>query len=242
MCKYYIIDNNVKTIDSILKTMEDFDEFKFIGNSCDYNKALNLLLKESPTLIFLNIDNLANSFQFVQDINLYSNDPIEFVALSNKKDKAYQTIKLSFCDFLLTPITDLEIRKTILNFQKKKLSRTSIQSICLKSYKDYQYLNTNEILFLKADNNTTEFHMNDGSIINAYKTLKTFEKRLPFEFSRIHKSYIINTKYVSRIQFGKCTCSIKRNSQDIPFTNTYLPTIQRMNNMLAGDSLAANLN
>ncbi len=211
--------------------MGDFDEFYCIGVSDDYDSAMNTVLKETPSLVLINIDNTVNPFQFVSDANLFSNISLTFIAISNQKEKAYDVIKSGFHDFLLSPTTDLEIRKTILNFQKKKLVKKK-KCICLKSYKDYRYLNTDEILFLKADNNTTEFYMSDGRIIHAFKTLKTYETLLPKEFSRIHKSYIINSNYVSRIQYGKSTCSIKKSSFSIPFTKTYINTIENLNNAL----------
>ena len=75
--------------------------------------------------------------------------------------------------------------------------------------------------------------MNDGNIVNAYKTLKTFENILPNNFHRIHKSYIINKNFISRIQFGKSTCSIKRNNHEVPFTKTYITSIKSINKSLS---------
>ena len=75
--------------------------------------------------------------------------------------------------------------------------------------------------------------MSDGSIVSAYKTLKTYEGLLPSQFLRIHKSYIINKDYVSRIQFGKYTCTINNNNHNIPFTKTYIDNIQYLNNNLS---------
>ena len=93
-------------------------------------------------------------------------------------------------------------RKTVLKLQYNfpiQFKRT----ICLKSYKDFQYLKTDEILFLKADNNTTDFYMSDGKVINAYKTLKTFEDILPNNFYRIHKSFIINKACITSKNYNK---------------------------------------
>lgn len=242
MCNYYIIESKSSTLNSIKKVMSDFQEFNCLGVSQNHDNAMNMVLKRTPSLVFINIDgNLENPFQFVQEANLYSSETIEFIAISSKKENAYEAIKMGFCDFLLSPLSDLEIRKSILNFQKKKLVKKK-RNICLKSYKDYQYLNTDDILFLKADNNTTEFHMSDGSVVNAYKTLKTFESILPKQFSRIHKSYIINKNFVSRIQFGKSTCSIKQNNHSIPFTDTYIEIIESMNNSLSQFTYSSSLN
>lgn len=217
--------------------LEDYHEFNCIGVSNEYNHALNMLLKETPSLVFFDIDStLEKPFEFVNELNLLFSDyfPV-FIAISSSKDKAYEAIKNGFFDFILNPLSELEIRKSILKFQKKNPAIIN-KNICLKSHKDYQYLNTDEILFLKADNNTTDFYMSDGNIISAFKTLKTFEGVLPENFLRIHKSYIINKNYVSRIQYGKLICTIKKNSYDIPFTKTYIDNIEIMKKTLSHNS------
>lgn len=217
--------------------LEDYHEFNCIGVSNEYNHALNFILKEIPNLVFIDIDNtLEKPFDLVNELNILFNDyfPV-FIAISSSKDKAYEAIKNGFFDFILNPLSELEIRKSILKFQKRNPAIIN-KNICLKSNKDYQYLNTDEILFLKADNNTTDFYMSDGNIISAFKTLKTFEDALPENFLRIHKSYIINKNFVSRIQYGKLICTIKKNSFDIPFTKTYIDNIEIMKKTLSHNS------
>ena len=65
--------------------------------------------------------------------------------------------------------------------------------ICVKSYGDYRYIDSNDVLYLEADNNSTDIHLNNGEMITAFKTLKHFENTLPnSQFLRIHNSYMIN--------------------------------------------------
>lgn len=233
MRNYFIIDNDQNSIQRIKHVLEDYYEFNCVGVSSDYDDAMNTILKETPDLVFFNVDNaVENPFRLAQELNLFNDDFPVFIAMSSSKDTVYDVIKNGFFDFLLCPLPELEIRKTVLRVLKKFPARAR-KNICLKSYKDYQYLKTDEIMFLKADNNTTDFYMNDGNIITAYKTLKTFEDILPNNFHRIHKSYIINKNFVSRIQYGKLSCTIKRNSYEVPFTKTYISTIENMNRALS---------
>ena len=234
---YFIIENNTNSINSIKKVLDGFEEYHCVGISDEYENALNTILKESPNLVFFNIDDVVEQpFNLIQELNQFSNSIPNFVAITSTKEKSYEVIKNGFYDLLLNPLTDLEIRKSILKFQKKNPIENK-QKICLKSYKDYQYIDTEEILYLKADNNTTDFYLKNGRIVNSYKTLKTFEKLLPPNFIRVHKSFMINKKYVSRIQFGKSTCTIKQAKLDIPFSKTYLDSIEEMNNILSECSI-----
>jgi len=109
--------------------------------------------------------------------------------------------------------------------------------LCLKSYKDYRFINLEEILFLKADNTATDFFMNDGSTISAYKTLKYFESNLPNNFIRIHNSYIVNQNYVSRIHFGKSRCTLNNNGYVIPFSKSYKNNVVILENSMSKNAL-----
>ncbi len=217
----------------IKSVIDEFIDMRYMGSSSEYEEALNTVLKTSPDLIFLNIDAAdIKPFELISEIQQYAKNKPSIVVLSATKDMAYEVFKQDIFDYLLTPANELAIRKCILNY-KKKHPMTGSKVICLKSYKDYHYLNTDEILFLKADNNTTDFHLSDGSVVGAFKTLKTFTDILPKNFLRIHKSYIINSDYITRIQYGKALCIIRKHAHQIPFTKTFMDNVERINSSLS---------
>ena len=92
----------------------------------------------------------------------------------------------------------------------------------------------NNILYLKSDNNSTDFFMKDGSVVSAFKTLKSFEKQLPGQFIRVHQSYIINSRYVSRINYGKSICSLNYGKvEELPFSKTYKDKVDLLKQTLS---------
>ena len=94
--------------------------------------------------------------------------------------------------------------------------------ICVKSYGDYRYIDSDDVLYFEADNNSTDIHLNNGEMITAFKTLKHFETVLPpTQFLRIHNSYIINVNHVSRIHTGNTVCYIKNSTTKLPFSKSY---------------------
>ncbi len=236
MSSYLIIDNEDDSIKIIKDILIDFYDFNCIGVTNNRDDSLNIILKESPDIVFINIDNsFENPFQFINELYQYAENVPKFIATSTSKAKAYTAIKNNFFDYLLCPLKEVDLRIAIKKFQKKH-SPTNKKTICLKSYQDYHYLDTDEILYLEADNNTTDFHMQDGNIINAFKTLKTYEDSLPNNFLRIHKSYIVNSDYIMRINYGKRICIVKSCDCVIPFTKTYMNSIELMNNLLSQSS------
>ena len=84
-------------------------------------------------------------------------------------------IKNKFYDFLLKPGEEAELRKTALGILLNKERENTEKTICLKSYKDYTLIKTNDIIYFETDNNITDFILcNSGGISNC-KTSKTFE-------------------------------------------------------------------
>lgn len=240
MCSYVIIESNKASVSKIKKVFDEFSNFKCLGDFPNISMAQETIYKDFPKLIFLDLDNTEAPFNFVNELKQYIDEHPDFIGLSSSTDMAFKAIKNNFFDYLLKPLTDLDIRKAALRFKKKCSSKSPAKkNLCLKSYKDYHYIDTDEILFLKADNNTTDFHMSDGSTIIAYKTLKTFEDILPPNFLRIHKSYIVNMDFVTRVNYGKNNCSLKQFDNKIPFTKTYSSNIDTMMKSLSNTSLVS---
>ena len=40
--------------------------------------------------------------------------------------------------------------------------------ICVKSYGDYRYIDSDDVLYFEADNNSTDIHLNNGEMITAF--------------------------------------------------------------------------
>jgi DNA-binding LytR/AlgR family response regulator len=121
-------------------------------------------------------------------------------------------------------VNDIEVKVTPMPVEKPTVVQQPDQSlvICVKSYGDYRYIDSADILYFEADNNSTDIHLNNGEMITAFKTLKHFETVLPAtQFLRIHNSYIINVNQVSRIHTGNTVCYIKNSTTKLPFSKSY---------------------
>ncbi len=239
--KYTIIDSEKSTIDILKGRFEAFTDFECVGVSFCYQESVNSILKYTPDVVFINIDGANNrgcfdAIHFINELYQYVIELPKFVAISSTKNYAYDFLKNNFFDYILKPVSELELRKVVSKI-KKKSNLNEFNKLCLKSYKDYRFIEIDEILFLKADNNATDFFMNDDSTVSAYKTLKSFELILPKNFIRIHNSYIINSDYVSRIHFGKSKCNIKNCTYIIPFSRSYKRNVNNLEKSLSKNAL-----
>lgn len=239
---FFIIEKDKNRVQALTNFITSNSSFNHTGSSSNIEESMNSIIKQEVNFVFINVEMAFepgfDCFYLVQELRNLMNRPPEFIAISDNTDKAYNAIKLQFYDYLLYPFKEFDLRKMVVQL-KRKHQPLFEDSICLKSYKDYILIQIQEILYLKADNNTTEFILLDGRIINAYKTLKFFEKRLPSqEFTRIHHSHIINKSHLSRINFGKQICFMNHNKLSLPFSKSYRNNLETLEQLLEQKALA----
>lgn len=231
MIKYILLGVSNKDSDNIQSIYIQDNSWKCLGSYSDESEAMDLILKENPSILFINVDIIKKPFEYITECNKYLNSPITTIIISKNKQQAYNAIKNNAFDYILSPLSSLDIRKSMLKFQKRYNSIISNQ-ICLKSYNDYRYISLDDIILLKADNNTTDFYLTNGTVITAFKTLKKFEVKLPNNFLRVHRSYIVNERFINRVNFGKNIFSLEHLESQIPFTKTYWGNVQHIKNTL----------
>lgn len=207
----------------IARILVEYPDFSCIGNSEIYEESLELIFKISPDVIFIDLTQRkkfnAVPGDFIRELYQYLDYSPILIALFSSTGKAYEAIKLGCSDYLIKPLKDLELRKSILMI-KKRIKNSHPDKICLRSYSDYQFLYLNEILLLKADGNTTDILLTEKKKVPAFKPMKAFESILPKNFIRVHKSYIINTDFLLRINFAKSRVTLFENNV-IPFSRAH---------------------
>lgn len=245
---YIIIDDDVESISKTKTTAEGFSELTFVASATDYQSGLQLVLEHKPCLVFLEIDpeDLSSnlSLAFINELYRFLSVIPRIIVTTTKKALAFDAIQYGVFDYLLKPLTHIDLLKTILKFDKTLLEANTTEIvkeavsvalpqtqvpqiiekpliICIKSYGDHRYINAVDIAYFQADNNSTDIYLNSGEMITAFKTLKHFESILSYPFIRIHNSYIINQNYIARIHNGNSVCYIKNSPKKIPFSKTY---------------------
>lgn len=238
---YVIIDSDRGTSDLIQMSLEGHIDYICVGIAKNEQEALDLILERKPRLVFLEpevegIHSTISEYSLLNELKKYMSRMPEVVVITKTAGYAIEGIRNEVLDYILKPLQKNQLIKTVLRFEKDH-DQVVDSTLCFKSYGDYRFVNINEVLYLKADNNTTDLVMSNGNTIEAFKPLKNFQELLPNYFVRIHNSYIINTNYVSRIHFGKAKCAIKNTKAMIPFSKSYKGSVEGIKDSLAKKSL-----
>ncbi|NER16905.1 LytR/AlgR family response regulator transcription factor [Spongiivirga citrea] len=232
---YVIIDAFEDDVQRLKGALTLFPDYKCMGTADNENSGLDLILRTTPDLVFLDVEIPGNHFNMslfsiITELAKYTNNPPTFIVVTATKTYAIDAIRNDVLDYLLKPIDSFQLRKVLMRYEKKRTDQPQI--LCIKSHGDHKFVNVDDLIYLKADNNTTDLFLRDGEKITAFKTLKHFEQALPAHFTRIHHSYIINSKCVSRINFGKSTCTIDNASNLIPFSKSYRENVKHLKKSL----------
>lgn len=244
---YVIIDNNRERIRATQSALQYAHEFTCLGIENRESQGLDLILKFCPTLVFLNLDLRTNLSQktglsIIKELRGFVNKMPSFVVFSESNTFAIEAIRNDVLDYIIEPVNENVIRRLIFRFKKSQqleFERTSAMDsvLCLKSYGDYKFVNTNDVLYLKADNNTTDIKRMNGTTVSAFKNLKYFQNLLPDHFIRVHNSYIVNSHHISRIHFGKSQCTTKHTNDAVPFSKSYRENVEMIRDSLSQSSL-----
>lgn len=119
---YIIVDNDAE---SVLKTRivaEGFSELTFIASATNYQQGLNLVLEHRPSFVFLEIDpeeSFSNlSLSFIGELYRYLSAIPKIIITTTKKDMAFEAIQYCVLDYIIKPLTHVDLVKTLLKFEK----------------------------------------------------------------------------------------------------------------------------
>lgn len=248
---YIIIDDCPENIKQIKTFGDDFQELLFVGLADDYQSGLDLVLENNPKIIFLSINPKKKdsrlSLYFINTLHKYLTVVPKIIVIANNKELAFEAITFQVSGYLLKPVQRNEFFQSVLAISKstqlEKIQNKSIDDevadfmtrivsekkpllLCVKSYGDYRYIKSSEVVYFQADNNSTDIYLKSGEMITAFKTLKHFEGLLQDPFYRVHNSYLINSKFIARIHTGSKLCTLRNASKKIPFSRSYKVNIE----------------
>ncbi len=216
MLKALLVDDEINNLESLAFLLQnDCDDVTVVGKVTSADEARHWLTDNTADVVFLDI-NLSgeNGFQLLSSFKT-QNFKVVFVTAYNQY--ALQAIKANALDYILKPVnieelqqavekvklsvgspTATEQNQVLLNNLLQTIGKTNApKKIALPQLGGISFIEVDDIVSLQADSNYTIIHMNNMQKLVISKTLKDFEELLDqTQFARVHKSYIINIKYI----------------------------------------------
>lgn len=221
MVKAIILDDELSGRKNLESMIGEYCEQIEVPGTFEYPHEARAFLEHNPVdAIFLDIMMpQQDGFRFLQSLD--KQYAVVFVTAYDQF--AIKAIRASAVDYLLKPlrISDLietEKRLVAAIEEKRSVSGSAddmlsplkvffenlnatqqLKKITLHHQKGFNVIDIDKIIRLEADGNYTTFYIEDSEKIVSSRSIKDFEQILDASaFVRIHKSHIINLKYMEQ--------------------------------------------
>jgi len=201
-----IVEDEPLIADDIAFILED-EGYKVVGKAIDTEEAVELIEKTNPDIILLDISlegDDEDGIDLANRINETYKIPFVFITSHADKLTINRVKKTNPCGFILKPFKASDIISTLAIVSYKSKTKNPItaetdESFFVKQGHDLVKIKYADILYVKADDNYTFIVKEDKKIL-ASLNLKSLSEKLPKNlFFRIHRSYMINIKRITRI-------------------------------------------
>lgn len=216
-----IIDDESLARKNLTMLIQEYcPEIEIIGEAGNKDEAKAKIAELKPDVVFLDI-RMPSEAEGLDLLNEIENKDFFVVFVTAFKDYALRAFNASAVHYILKPIDieDLQLAVSKLVTAKqifeenpdnfityfnslKNLSDTLVNNkknnqVVISHTKGLKVVEDDTIMYLDASGNCTTIYFSDGTRYLDTRTLKIYESVLdPDKFFRIHKSHIINLKYL----------------------------------------------
>jgi DNA-binding LytR/AlgR family response regulator len=222
-----VIDDEPIARDILRDFISQDERLVLVGNYKNAKEALKGISTQPVELLFLDINMPGlTGFQFLKSMT----NPPAVIFTTAYREHAMEGFDANAIDYLLKPIA---IERFLLavdkcwKFLRPQAPETTDTIIQEKDNDDFFFVKADgglvkiffeKVLFIEALKEYVKIVTKDGPVIT-YHTISGLEEKLPRGFYRIHRSYIVNIKAISRIDgfivhIEKHELPISRNERD----------------------------
>jgi two-component system, LytTR family, response regulator len=211
--KCILIDDEFPARENLAKMIANYcPNLEVIAKAGSVKEAKKAILNEEPDVVFLDINMpVFSGFDLLAE---FPQRNFLVVITSAHSEFGLQAIKADVIDYLLKPINISELKavseKLKILIKDKTATRTrtsglSHSKLLISQSNGFSIVDIKTIVRLKGENNYTKLYMdNNNKTLTVSKTIGDFEEILPSnQFFRIHKSDIINLKYLKEYNFNE---------------------------------------
>lgn len=184
--------------------------------------ASKLALAENPVdILFLDLNlNGENGFELLQGAVAGS---FHTIVVSANEDQALRAFEYGVLDFVPKPVSEERLEKAINRVKDANYSGKHAKYLPIRKPKGIALIPLEEVSYFRGDGNYVEIRLKKGGSEYHRQTLDSLSKVLPLQFSRIHRSYIVDKREVKRvISHGGGMYDVELESgANLPLSRTY---------------------
>jgi len=226
--KCIIIEDEPQAVNTLKYMLRDyFPEVNVVNEFDKVSEAISFIEAHPVNFIFLDVQ---LNGELGLDIAKYlKKDELTFdiIFTTAYSEYAIEAFSLAAIDYLLKPINPERFKEAVKRvFQKQKIEfeqvkvlnelsqHQNFEKLILKNNDGTHLIDTKEIICLKASNSYTEFYLTNQKRVVVSKSIKEYELLLNLKiFFKTHRSFIINTSFISSYHKGNLTITLKDGTE-----------------------------
>lgn len=190
----------------------------------------------APDIVFLDIEiRMGTGFDVLARIGQRS---FEVIFTTTFNTFAIEAFRHHALDYLLKPLNEALVGEAIdrcyskiINhnrdednisklLQQLQLSATQKTKLAIHTIDGIVFVDIADIIYVEAQSNYTDLWLSSGARITSSRKLKEMEDSLPLNFFfRIHHSYLVNLRYVSKYHKGRGGYVVLQNGASLPVSS-----------------------
>ncbi|WP_367914501.1 LytR/AlgR family response regulator transcription factor [Leadbetterella sp. DM7] len=214
-----LIDDEELARELVKKFLETETEIEIIGEASDGFEGIKLINNLQPDLVFLDIQ--MPKLTGLEMLELLSEPPL--VVFSTAYDQyAIDAFEKNAIDYLLKPFSRERLLKTLDKVKEKFLARQDSAAeiralsalpglkdknqrrIVIKNGSKIEMIPYEEIHYIESYGDYVRIHATQGKFLKQ-KTMKELEDSLGNDFLRIHRSFLVNTTCIHKLELYEKT-------------------------------------
>ncbi|SEL84965.1 LytR/AlgR family response regulator transcription factor [Parapedobacter koreensis] len=234
MIRTLIIDDEPHCVTALLHDINRLcPQIEVIATCNSAKEGMLAIVEHRPDLIFLDIDMpVMDGFELLEALK---EDRCHFqVIFTTAYDEfTLRAIRVNAMDYLLKPVDGTELTEAVSRVSKYLRENTSQatritsllqllrttgdqQRIALPNRNGYEFIDTDDVLYCKADGAYTQFVLVDGRKILISKSLSEIGHMLPDPyFIRIHHSSMVNIRKISHFKKFKTSVVVMSDGEHL---------------------------
>ncbi|NNF34530.1 MAG: response regulator transcription factor [Saprospiraceae bacterium] len=205
------------------------------------HSGLSLVKNNKIDILFLDIElGDGNAFHILEEIDTIDFSIIFVTAYNEFALKAFEFFAFGY---IVKPFKKSELKEVVDRYleEKVKTSKSSvrilsesildkqIKKIILPDMDGFQVIHLSDVLYVKSDNNYSDFVLVNGDRFLSTRTLKDYERILTGQgFFRSHRQYLINLEHVAGYSKNDGGYIIMKTKEIIPIGRRKVAEFRRI--------------
>lgn len=212
MIRALVIDDERLARQELKNLLQNFEQIQIVGESGNADEALDLIDRENPDLIFLDIQMPGkNGFELLEEIQGKAPDVVFVTAYDEYALKAFEVNAL---DYLMKPVDEERLAELVQQLDKK-ISRKKVQpeapivnddklditdQVFLKDGEKCWFVQLEKIRLFESEGNYVRVYFDDQRPL-ILKSLNALTDRLSEKyFFRASRKHILNLRWIEKVE------------------------------------------